>query len=194
MIKQISGSQMISEALHEEGVEIVFGYPGGAALNIYDETYKQTYFKHVLVRHEQAAVHAADGYARVSGKVGVAFVTSGPGFTNAVTGLATAYSDSIPVVLISGQVPTFMIGTDAFQEIDAVGISRPCVKHNFLVNSVEELPRIIKGRFTSQDQAAQDQFISISQKTSLQGLATLSIQKKFLSQATNRHIKATLSR
>ena len=122
---------MISEALHEEGVEIVFGYPGGAALNIYDETYKQTYFKHVLVRHEQAAVHAADGYARVSGKVGVAFVTSGPGFTNAVTGLATAYSDSIPVVLISGQVPTFMIGTDAFQEIDAVGISRPCVKHNF---------------------------------------------------------------
>ena len=147
MIKQISGSQMISEALHEEGVEIVFGYPGGAALNIYDETYKQTYFKHVLVRHEQAAVHAADGYARVSGKVGVAFVTSGPGFTNAVTGLATAYSDSIPVVLISGQVPTFMIGTDAFQEIDAVGISRPCVKHNFLVNSVEELPRIIKEAF-----------------------------------------------
>ncbi|WP_459825294.1 thiamine pyrophosphate-binding protein, partial [Campylobacter concisus] len=105
------------------------------------------YFKHVLVRHEQAAVHAADGYARVSGKVGVAFVTSGPGFTNAVTGLATAYSDSIPVVLISGQVPTFMIGTDAFQEIDAVGISRPCVKHNFLVNSVEELPRIIKEAF-----------------------------------------------
>ena len=147
MIKQISGSQMISEALHEEGVEIVFGYPGGAALNIYDETYKQTYFKHILVRHEQAAVHAADGYARVSGKVGVAFVTSGPGFTNAVTGLATAYSDSIPVVLISGQVPTFMIGTDAFQEIDAVGISRPCVKHNFLVNSVEELPRIIKEAF-----------------------------------------------
>ncbi|WP_223227517.1 acetolactate synthase large subunit [Campylobacter concisus] len=146
-MKQISGSQMISEALHEEGVEIVFGYPGGAALNIYDETYKQTYFKHVLVRHEQAAVHAADGYARVSGKVGVAFVTSGPGFTNAVTGLATAYSDSIPVVLISGQVPTFMIGTDAFQEIDAVGISRPCVKHNFLVNSVEELPRIIKEAF-----------------------------------------------
>ncbi|WP_223232151.1 acetolactate synthase large subunit [Campylobacter concisus] len=146
-MKQISGSQMISEALHEEGVEIVFGYPGGAALNIYDETYKQTYFKHILVRHEQAAVHAADGYARVSGKVGVAFVTSGPGFTNAVTGLATAYSDSIPVVLISGQVPTFMIGTDAFQEIDAVGISRPCVKHNFLVNSVEELPRIIKEAF-----------------------------------------------
>ncbi len=138
---------MIMEALHEESVEIVFGYPGGAALNIYDETYKQKYFKHVLVRHEQAATHAADGYARASGKVGVALVTSGPGFTNAVTGLATAYSDSIPIVLISGQVPTFMIGTDAFQEIDAVGISRPCVKHNYLVRSIEELPRIIKEAF-----------------------------------------------
>lgn len=147
MIKGISGSQMIMEALHEESVEIVFGYPGGAALNIYDETYKQKYFKHVLVRHEQAATHAADGYARASGKVGVALVTSGPGFTNAVTGLATAYSDSIPIVLISGQVPTFMIGTDAFQEIDAVGISRPCVKHNYLVRSIEELPRIIKEAF-----------------------------------------------
>ena len=147
MIKGISGSQMIMEALHEEGVEIVFGYPGGAALNIYDETYKQKYFKHVLVRHEQAATHAADGYARASGKVGVALVTSGPGFTNAVTGLATAYSDSIPIVLISGQVPTFMIGTDAFQEIDAIGISRPCVKHNYLVRSIEELPRIIKEAF-----------------------------------------------
>lgn len=147
MIKAISGSQMISEALHKEGVDIVFGYPGGAALNIYDETYKQRYFKHILVRHEQAAVHAADGYARASGKVGVAFVTSGPGFTNAVTGLATAYSDSIPIVLISGQVASSLIGTDAFQEIDAVGISRPCVKHNYLVNSIEELPRILKEAF-----------------------------------------------
>ena len=143
-MKELNGSQMIMEALHEEGVEVVFGYPGGAALNIYDETYKQKYFKHILVRHEQAATHAADGYARVSGKVCVALVTSGPGFTNALTGLATAYSDSIPIVLISGQVPTFMIGTDAFQEIDAVGMSRPCVKHNFLVKSIEELPRIIK--------------------------------------------------
>ena len=146
-MKELNGSQMIMEALHEEGVEVVFGYPGGAALNIYDETYKQKYFRHILVRHEQAATHAADGYARVSGKVGVALVTSGPGFTNALTGLATAYSDSIPIVLISGQVPTFMIGTDAFQEIDAVGMSRPCVKHNFLVKSIEELPRIIKEAF-----------------------------------------------
>lgn len=147
MIKEISGSQMVMEALHEEGVEVVFGYPGGAALNLYDETYKQNYFRHILVRHEQAATHAADGYARATGKVGVALVTSGPGFTNAVTGLATAYSDSIPIVLISGQVPTFLIGTDAFQEIDAVGISRPCVKHNFLVKNIEELPRIIKEAF-----------------------------------------------
>ncbi|CAD7287115.1 acetolactate synthase large subunit [Campylobacter suis] len=146
-MKELNGSQMISEALKEEGVKVVFGYPGGAALNIYDETYKQNYFTHVLTRHEQAAVHAADGYARASGEVGVAFVTSGPGFTNAVTGLATAYSDSIPLVLISGQVATSLIGTDAFQEIDAVGISRSCVKHNYLVKNIEELPRILKEAF-----------------------------------------------
>ncbi|MCR4942160.1 MAG: acetolactate synthase large subunit [Campylobacter sp.] len=146
-MKELNGSDMIMQALHEEGVEVVFGYPGGAALNIYDATYKQKYFKHILVRHEQAATIAADAYARVSGKVGVALVTSGPGFTNAITGLATAYCDSIPIVLISGQVPTFMIGTDAFQEIDAVGISRPCVKHNFLVNNIDELPRILKEAF-----------------------------------------------
>ncbi|AQW86137.1 acetolactate synthase III, valine-sensitive, catalytic (large) subunit [Campylobacter pinnipediorum subsp. caledonicus] len=146
-MRELNGSQMISEALKAEGVEIVFGYPGGAALNIYDETYKQKYFKHILTRHEQAAVHAADGYARASGKVGVAFVTSGSGFTNAITGLATAYSDSIPLVLISGQVATSLIGTDAFQEIDAVGISRPCVKHNYLVKDISELPGILKEAF-----------------------------------------------
>ena len=146
-MKELNGSQMISEALYAEGVEVVFGYPGGAALNIYDETYKQSYFKHVLARHEQGAVHAADGYARASGKVGVAFVTSGPGFTNAVTALATAYCDSVPMVLISGQVSLPLVGSDAFQEIDAVGISRPCTKHNFLVKSVEELPKILKQAF-----------------------------------------------
>ena len=146
-MKEISGSQMIVEALRQEGVEGVFGYPGGAALNIYDEIYKQKYFRHILVRHEQAAAMAADGYARASGKVGVAVVTSGPGFTNALTGLATAYSDSIPIVLISGQVATSLIGTDAFQEIDAIGISRPCVKHNYLVKTIEELPRILKEAF-----------------------------------------------
>ncbi|MDR2081925.1 MAG: acetolactate synthase large subunit [Campylobacteraceae bacterium] len=143
----ISGSQMIIEALHKEGVDVVFGYPGGAMLNVYDELYKQKYFEHILTRHEQAAVHAADGYARASGKVGVALVTSGPGFTNAVTGLATAYMDSTPLVLISANVAISLIGTDAFQEIDAVGISRPCVKHSYLVRNVEELPRILKEAF-----------------------------------------------
>ena len=144
---EMTGSQMVIEALRHENVEVVFGYPGGAIMNVYDEVYKQNHFTHILSRHEQAAVHAADGYARASGRVGVAFVTSGPGFTNAVTGLATAYMDSIPLVLISGQVPITMIGTDAFQEIDAVGISRPCVKHNYLVRHVSELPRILKEAF-----------------------------------------------
>ncbi|WP_286031076.1 acetolactate synthase large subunit [Helicobacter pullorum] len=144
---QLNGSEMIIHALKNEGVKVVFGYPGGAALNIYDEIYKQNFFEHILTRHEQAAIHAADGYARASGEVGVAIVTSGPGFTNAVTGIATAYMDSIPLVIISGQVPTTLIGTDAFQEIDAVGISRPCTKHNFLVKSIGELPRILKEAF-----------------------------------------------
>lgn len=144
---ELSGSQMVIEALRKENVSVVFGYPGGAIMNVYDEVYKQNYFKHILTRHEQAALHAADGYARASGEVGVAFVTSGPGFTNAVTGLATAYMDSIPMVVISGQVPISMIGTDAFQEIDAVGISRPCVKHNYLVKDVKDLPRILKEAF-----------------------------------------------
>ncbi len=144
---QMTGAQMVIEALKLEGVKNVFGYPGGAVLNIYDEIYKQDHFKHFLTRHEQAAVMAADGYARSSGEVGVAIVTSGPGFTNAVTGIATAYSDSTPMVIISGQVPTSLIGTDAFQEIDAVGISRPCTKHNYLVRNAAELPRIIKEAF-----------------------------------------------
>lgn len=142
----ISGSQMVIEALRAEGVKVAYGYPGGAIMNVYDEIYKND-FKHILTRHEQAAIHAADGYARASGEVGVAIVTSGPGFTNAVTGLATAYTDSIPMVVISGQVPITLIGTDAFQEIDAVGISRPCVKHNYLVKDVKDLPRILKEAF-----------------------------------------------
>jgi len=145
--EQLTGSQIVIEALHREGTEVVFGYPGGAIMNVYDEIYKQDYFQHILTKHEQAAIHAADAYARSSGKVGVAIVTSGPGFTNAVTGLATAYTDSIPMVVISGQVPTAVIGTDAFQEIDAVGISRSCTKHNFLVNDVSELTRILKIAF-----------------------------------------------
>ena len=144
---ELSGSKMVVEALARENVSVVFGYPGGAIMNVYDEVYKQNHFQHILVKHEQAAIHAADGYARSSADVGVAFVTSGPGFTNAVTGLATAYMDSTPIVVISGQVPISMIGTDAFQEIDAVGISRPCVKHNYLVKDVKDLPRVLKEAF-----------------------------------------------
>lgn len=146
-MKRLNGSEMLIEVLRLEGVKVIFGYPGGAVLNIYDEIYKQNHFKHILARHEQGAVHAADGYARASGEVGVAIITSGPGFTNSVTGIATAYTDSIPLVIISGQVPVAQIGTDAFQEIDAVGISRPCTKHNFLVKSIDELPRVLKEAF-----------------------------------------------
>lgn len=144
---QISGAQMVIEALIAEGVDTVFGYPGGAIMNIYDEIYKQDKFHHILTRHEQAAVHAAEGYAKASGKVGVAMITSGPGFTNAVTGLADAYMDSIPLVVISGQVPMSLIGTDAFQEIDAVGISRSCTKHNYLVTDAKDLSRVLKEAF-----------------------------------------------
>jgi len=144
---QISGAQMVIEALALEGVDTVFGYPGGAIMNVYDEIYKQDNFKHILTRHEQAAIHAAEGYSKVTGKVGVAMVTSGPGFTNAVTGLADAYMDSIPMVVISGQVPMSLIGTDAFQEIDAVGISRSCTKHNYLVTDAADLARVLKEAF-----------------------------------------------
>ncbi len=144
---QISGAQMVIESLIAEDVSVVFGYPGGAIMNVYDEIYKQSGFQHVLARHEQAAIHAAEGYSKATGKVGVAMITSGPGFTNAVTGLADAYMDSIPMVVISGQVPMSLIGTDAFQEIDAVGISRPCTKHNFLVTDAKDLPRVMKEAF-----------------------------------------------
>jgi acetolactate synthase-1/2/3 large subunit len=141
------GAEMLVKALHKEGVEFVWGYPGGSVLFIYDEIFKQDKFEHILVRHEQAAVHAADGYARATGKVGVALVTSGPGVTNAVTGIATAYTDSIPMVIISGNVPTHAIGEDAFQEADTVGITRPIVKHNFLVKDVKDLPLVLKKAF-----------------------------------------------
>ena len=144
---KMSGARMVIEALKHEGVDTVFGYPGGAIMNVYDEIYKQNDFQHILTRHEQAAVHAAEGYAKVTGKVGVAMVTSGPGFTNAVTGIADAYMDSIPLVVISGQVPMSLIGTDAFQEIDSVGISRSCTKHNYLVTDAADLPRVLKEAF-----------------------------------------------
>ena len=144
---EMIGAEMLVQALHKEGVEFVWGYPGGSVLFIYDEIFKQDKFEHILVRHEQAAVHAADGYARATGKVGVALVTSGPGVTNAVTGIATAYTDSIPMVIISGNVPTYAIGEDAFQEADTVGITRPVVKHNFLVKDVKDLPLVLKKAF-----------------------------------------------
>ena len=144
---KMTGAKMVIEALIAENTKTIFGYPGGAIMNVYDEIYKQDSFRHVLTRHEQAAIHAAQGYARVTGNVGVAMVTSGPGFTNAVTGLADAYMDSTPLVVISGQVPMALIGTDGFQEIDAVGISRPCTKHNYLVTDAKDLPRVLKEAF-----------------------------------------------
>jgi acetolactate synthase I/II/III large subunit len=145
--QELNGSEILIRCLHAEGVKFLWGYPGGAVLYIYDALYKQEQIQHVLVRHEQAAVHAADGYARATGEVGVALVTSGPGVTNAVTGIATAYMDSIPMVIVTGQVPTPAIGLDAFQECDTVGITRPIVKHNFLVKDVRELASTMKKAF-----------------------------------------------
>ncbi|QDX82799.1 acetolactate synthase, large subunit, biosynthetic type [Denitratisoma sp. DHT3] len=144
---ELTGAEIVIRCLQEEKVEHVFGYPGGSVLYIYDELFKQDKVKHILVRHEQAAVHAADAYSRSSNKVGVALVTSGPGVTNAVTGIATAYMDSVPLVVLTGQVPTAAIGQDAFQECDTVGITRPCVKHNFLVKDIKDLAPTIKKAF-----------------------------------------------
>ena len=144
---QLTGADIVVKSLKEEGVEYVFGYPGGAALHIYDAFHRLDDVEHILVRHEQGATHAADGYARATGKPGVVLVTSGPGITNAITGIATAYMDSIPMVVLSGQVMRSLIGYDAFQEIDAIGISRPCVKHNFLIQNVEDIAGTIKKAF-----------------------------------------------
>ena len=144
---ELSGGQIVVQCLKDEGVEYLFGYPGGAVLHLYDAIFHQEDVKHILVRHEQAATHAADAYARATGKPGVVLVTSGPGATNAVTGIATAYMDSIPMIVISGQVPTAVIGSDAFQEVDMVGITRPCVKHNFLVKDVKDIAETMKKAF-----------------------------------------------
>lgn len=144
---ELTGAEIVVRCLQDEGIEYIFGYPGGAALHIYDALYRQDAVKHILVRHEQGASHAADGFARATGKPGVVLVTSGPGITNAVTGIATAHMDSIPMVIISAQVPTHLIGDDAFQEVDAVGITRPCVKHNFLVKDVNDLAMTLKKAF-----------------------------------------------
>ena len=144
---KLSGGDLLMRALKEEGVKFIFGYPGGAALHIYDSIFKQKACEHILVRHEQGATHAADGYSRATGKPGVALVTSGPGATNAITGLATAYMDSIPLVVISGQVQSHLIGTDSFQETDMIGISRPIVKHSFMVQNTKDIPRIVQEAF-----------------------------------------------
>ncbi len=147
MTKEMTGAEMVIEALADQGVKHLFGYPGGAVLPIYDALFQQDRVRHVLVRHEQGAVHAAEGYARSTGKVGCVLVTSGPGATNAVTGLTDALCDSIPIVVITGQVPTHLIGNDAFQECDTVGITRPCTKHNYLVKRIEDLPRVLHEAF-----------------------------------------------
>lgn len=143
---QLKGAEILIKVLEEEGVKTIFGYPGGVLLDIYDELYRSK-IRHILVRHEQGAVHAADGFARASGEVGVVLVTSGPGAANTVTGIATAYMDSIPIVVLTGQVPTHLIGTDAFQEVDIIGITRPCTKHNFQVRRVEELAKTLHEAF-----------------------------------------------
>ena len=143
----MTGAQMVIQALKDQGVDTIFGYPGGAVLPIYDEIFQQNDIKHILVRHEQGATHAAEGYARSTGKPGVVLVTSGPGATNAVTGMTDALMDSIPMVVLTGQVPTFMIGSDAFQEADTVGITRPCTKHNWLVKETDKLSETIHQAF-----------------------------------------------
>jgi acetolactate synthase I/II/III large subunit len=145
-MSKMTGAQILLRMLKEEGVDTIFGYPGGAILDIYDEIYHSD-IKHILTRHEQGAIHAADGYARATGNVGVCLVTSGPGATNTVTGIANAYMDSIPLVIITGQVPTKLIGNDAFQEVDIVGITRPCTKHNYLVKDIRKLAQIIQEAF-----------------------------------------------
>src|SRR5271169_5333626 len=144
---EMSGAEMVIRALADQGVQHLFGYPGGAVLPIYDALFAQNQVQHILVRHEQGAVHAAEGYARSTGKVGCVLVTSGPGATNAVTGLTDALCDSIPIVCITGQVPTHLIGNDAFQEADTVGITRPCTKYNYLVKTVDDLPRVLHEAF-----------------------------------------------
>src|ERR1700761_3445972 len=145
--EQMNGAAVALRALVDQGVDVIFGYPGGAVLPLYDEIFKQNHIRHILVRHEQAAVHAAEGYARSTGKVGVVLVTSGPGATNAVTGLTDALMDSVPLVCLTGQVPTHLIGNDAFQEADTTGITRPCTKHNYLVKDVNDLARILHEAF-----------------------------------------------
>lgn len=201
---KLTGAEILIESLQKEGVDVIYGYPGGAVLHIYDALYSQDKLDHILVRHEQAAVHAADGYARSTGKVGVVLVTSGPGATNAITGIATAHMDSIPLVIISGQVPCELIGNDAFQEVDMVGVSRPVVKHNFLVKDVTQLALTIKKAFyvasegrpgpvvidIPKDVSAQKSEFHYPKKISMRSFAPV---KKGHSGQINKAIKTVLS-
>lgn len=191
----LRGGEILVKALQAENVKYIWGYPGGAVLHIYDAFFKQDTIQHVLVRHEQAAVHAADGYARATGDVGVALVTSGPGLTNAVTGIATAYMDSIPMVIISGQVPTAAIGLDAFQECDTVGITRPIVKHNFLVKDARDMALIMKRHFTSHAVAGLARWWSMFPKMfHLTKYPTTGTQKQLKCAPTTLCAKATVDK
>ena len=183
---EMTGAEMVIEALADQGVEHIFGYPGGAVLPIYDEMFQQEKVKHILVRQEQGAVHAAEGYARSTGKVGCVLVTSGPGATNAVTGLTDALMDSIPLVCITGQVPTHLIGNDAFQECDTVGITRPCTKHNWLVKNVDDLPASCTRRSTSPAAAAPVRSWSTSPRTSSSPTAPTPARRTCLTRAIGR--------
>ena len=179
MTRQITGAQIVVKALKDQGVDVVFGYPGGAVLPIYDEIFQQNDIRHVLVRHEQGATHAAEGYARSTGKPGVVLVTSGPGATNAVTGMTDALMDSIPMIVLTGQVPTFMIGNDAFQEADTVGITRPCTKHNWLVRDTNELAQTMHQAFHVATRAVPVRFWWTFQRTcSLQTALTLALRRR----------------
>ena len=189
-----TGAQIFVESLKAEGIDTVFCYPGGATLNITDALTDISEINQIVVRHEQAAVHAADGYARASGRVGVALVTSGPGATNTVTGIATACMDSIPMVIFSCQVNTMLIGNDAFQEADIVGITRPCTKHSYLVRDVKDLAKIIKEAFHIAASAGPDPFSSTSRRTCPRRLQISSTRKRFSSAAISPPMWATRAR
>ena len=193
MAKHMTGAEMVVEALKDQGVEMVFGYPGGAVLPIYDAIFHQNKLRHILVRHEQGAAHAAEGYARSTGKVGVLLVTSGPGATNAITGLTDALMDSIPLVCITGQVPTHLIGSDAFQECDTTGITRSCTKHNYLVRRVDDLPRILHEAFYIASTAARARWSSTFRRTCSSPAATIRSRRTSSTRPISRSSRAISS-
>ncbi len=192
--REMTGAEMVVQALRDNGVKHLFGYPGGAVLPIYDEIFQQDDIQHILVRHEQGAGHAAEGYARSTGKAGVMLVTSGPGATNAVTPLQDALMDSIPLVCLTGQVPTSLIGSDAFQECDTVGITRPCTKHNWLVKDVNELARPSTRRSMSPPPAGPGRSSSTSRRTCSSPRASTCRRRRRRAPATSRRSRATSTR